>query len=126
MEAEDARRPNREHDRLKKETTRLVNRAKAALARWGVRGFNPKLRKAVDKLEGLATPDGALWYTGQMANILGRLDPSTGAIKEYPLKTPASGPHGLVDDKACVLVRRNQIDEAGAHLELVRHGAGRR
>ena len=34
----------------------------------------------------LATPDGALWYTGQMANILGRLDPSTGAIKEYPLK----------------------------------------
>jgi virginiamycin B lyase len=41
----------------------------------------------------LATPDGALWYTGQMANILGRLDPSTGAIKEYPLKTPASGPH---------------------------------
>jgi virginiamycin B lyase len=48
----------------------------------------------------LATPDGALWYTGQMANILGRLDPSTGAIKEYPLKTPASGPHGLVDDQA--------------------------
>lgn len=46
----------------------------------------------------LATPDGALWYTDQMANILGRLDPSTGAIKEYPLKTPASGPHGLVDD----------------------------
>jgi virginiamycin B lyase len=48
----------------------------------------------------LATPDGALWYTGQMANILGRLDPSTGAIKEYQLKTPASGPHGLVDDGA--------------------------
>lgn len=48
----------------------------------------------------LATPDGALWYTGQMANILGRLDPSTGAIKEYQLKTPSSGPHGLVDDRA--------------------------
>ena len=48
----------------------------------------------------LATPDGALWYTGQMANVLGRLDPSTGAIKEYQLKTPASGPHGLVDDGA--------------------------
>jgi virginiamycin B lyase len=48
----------------------------------------------------LATPDGALWYTGQMANILGRLDPSTGVIKEYQLKTAASGPHGLVDDKA--------------------------
>ena len=48
----------------------------------------------------LAAADGTIWYTGQMANILGRLDPSTGAIKEYPLKTPASGPHGLVDDQA--------------------------
>jgi virginiamycin B lyase len=47
----------------------------------------------------LATPDGAIWYTGQMANTLGRLDPATGAIKEYPLKTPTSGPHGLTDDQ---------------------------
>ncbi len=44
-------------------------------------------------------PDGALWYTGQLANKLGRLDPKTGAIKEYPLKTPDSGPHGLAADK---------------------------
>ncbi len=47
----------------------------------------------------LATPDGAIWYTGQMANVLGRLDPRTGDIKEYPIKTAQSGPHGLVDDK---------------------------
>src|SRR5215472_677996 len=40
--------------------------------------------------------DGALWYTGQMANKLGRLDPKSGEIKEFPLKTPESGPHGLV------------------------------
>jgi virginiamycin B lyase len=26
----------------------------------------------------LATPDGMLWYTGQMANVLGRVDPKTG------------------------------------------------
>src|SRR2546426_12073767 len=44
-------------------------------------------------------PDGALWYTGQLANKLGRLDPKTGEIKEYPLKTPGSGPHGLVADR---------------------------
>jgi hypothetical protein len=37
----------------------------------------------------LATPDGAIWYTGQMANRLGRLDPATGTIKEYPLETPS-------------------------------------
>src|SRR6266404_2338385 len=44
-------------------------------------------------------PDGALWYTGMAANVLGRLDVKTGDIKEYPLKTPKSGPHGLVADK---------------------------
>jgi virginiamycin B lyase len=47
----------------------------------------------------LAARDGSLWYTGQMANVLGRLDPKTGQFKEYPLKTPHSGPHGLVEDK---------------------------
>lgn len=44
-------------------------------------------------------PDGSLWYTGQGANKLGRLDPRTGEFKEYPLKTPDSGAHGLVADK---------------------------
>jgi virginiamycin B lyase len=46
----------------------------------------------------LATPDGAIWYTGQFANRLGRLDPTTGRIKEYPL-TPKAGPHGLTADR---------------------------
>ena len=27
-------------------------------------------------------PDGSLWYTGQRANKLGRLDPQTGQFKE--------------------------------------------
>jgi virginiamycin B lyase len=44
-------------------------------------------------------PDGSLWYTGQGANKVGRLDPKTGEFKEYPLKTPNSGAHGLVPDK---------------------------
>jgi virginiamycin B lyase len=46
----------------------------------------------------LAAKDGSLWYTGQMANVLGRVDPKTGKVKEYPLKTAHSGPHGLVED----------------------------
>ena len=48
--------------------------------------------------DALATRDGAFWYTGQMANVLGRVDPATGTIREYPLKTAHSGPHGLVED----------------------------
>ena len=39
----------------------------------------------------LATRDGAIWYTGQMANLLGRLDPKTGQFREYRLKTPELG-----------------------------------
>ena len=42
---------------------------------------------------------GAPWYTGQMKNVLGRLDPATGKIQEFPLPTPNSGPHGLVSDR---------------------------
>ena len=47
----------------------------------------------------LATADGAIWWTGMYANVLGRLDPKTGVMKEFPLKTPKSGPHGLTADK---------------------------
>ena len=47
----------------------------------------------------LAARDGSLWYTGQMANVLGRVDPKTGKVKEYHLKTAHSGPHGLMEDK---------------------------
>jgi len=46
----------------------------------------------------LAARDGSLWYTGQMANVLGRVDPKTGKVREYKLKTPHSGPHGLKED----------------------------
>lgn len=45
-------------------------------------------------------PDGYIWYTGQTANTLGRLNPATGSVTEYPLPTPRSGPHGLVPDAA--------------------------
>jgi virginiamycin B lyase len=45
-------------------------------------------------------PDGSLWFTEQMVNKLGRLDPKTGEFKEYPLvEGKNSGPHGLVADK---------------------------
>jgi virginiamycin B lyase len=46
----------------------------------------------------LATPDGDLWWTGQMASKLGRLDPRTGRMKEWTTEIPQSGPHGLVND----------------------------
>ena len=46
----------------------------------------------------LEAPDGSLWWTGQYANVLGRVDTKSGAIKEFPVKKPDSQPHGLVAD----------------------------
>lgn len=54
---EDAKRPCREHQSLTEEKTRIVNRMKGMLARFGIRNFNPKLRKAADRLAGLRTPE---------------------------------------------------------------------
>jgi virginiamycin B lyase len=40
-------------------------------------------------------PDGSVWYTGQRAGVLGRLDPKTGDIKRVPLGE-GSAPHGVI------------------------------
>ncbi len=47
--------------------------------------------------------DGYAWYTGQRANLLGRLDPRTGTVREFKLPgdnpPQGHGPHGLINDK---------------------------
>ena len=56
---EDRKRPNREHQNLSSEKTRIINRVKGALIRLGIRNFNPKLRTAAQRLGQLQTPEGA-------------------------------------------------------------------
>ncbi len=58
MEEEDAKRPHRERDGLIQEQTRVVNRMKSALIQFGVRNFNPVLKKAGERLEAVRTPEG--------------------------------------------------------------------
>ena len=58
LEEEDAKRPTREREQLVGKRTGIVNRMKAALVRLGIRGFNPKLRKAPGRLAALRTPEG--------------------------------------------------------------------
>ena len=48
----------------------------------------------------LAARDGSIWWSAQLANKLGRVDPKSGATEEYTLKSAFSGPHGLVEDKS--------------------------
>lgn len=41
--------------------------------------------------------DGTLWYAGQWANLIGRINPATGEMKEYPLPANAK-PHTVTLD----------------------------
>jgi len=47
---EDAKRPHRERETLVGEHTTIINRIKATLAWLGIRSFNPKLKKAQERL----------------------------------------------------------------------------
>ncbi|HLB07682.1 MAG TPA: lyase [Alphaproteobacteria bacterium] len=40
-------------------------------------------------------PDGTVWYTGQVAGVLGRLDPKSGEVERIPLGQ-GSRPHGVI------------------------------
>jgi transposase len=57
IEEEDARRPNREREVLVGERTRIVNRMKATLARFGIRSFKFTLRHADERLNDLRTAE---------------------------------------------------------------------
>lgn len=73
----------------------------------------PILRLGSRPHDPLATRDGYIWYTGQLSNHLGRVDPNTGVAKEFALKTPRTGPHGLIEDK------EGNIWFTGNHAALV-------
>jgi len=58
LQEEDAKRPTRERENLVGERTRIINRMKACLVRFGIRNFKPTLRKAPERLNHLCTPEG--------------------------------------------------------------------
>ena len=51
-------RRRREREHLVRERTRVINRIKATMARFGIRGFKPGLKNAVARLQELRTPEG--------------------------------------------------------------------
>lgn len=106
LEAEDAKRPNRERENLVGERTRIVNRIKACLVRLGVRDFRPTLRKASERLEALRTPEGAPLPPNTLAEMrrdMARLRFVADQIKEIEAvrlqrleQAPDKGPHAMV------------------------------
>ena len=103
---EDAKRPNREHEKLGAERTRILNKIKAALVRLGVRGFKPNLRNAAERLEALRTPEGLPVPPNTLAELrrdLGRLKLVREQIKEIERarerrlkQAPQEGAHPMV------------------------------
>jgi transposase len=82
---EDARRPNREHQHLSEERTRIVCRLKAAMVRHGIRSFNVKLRKAAGRLAELRSPEGVPLPPNTLAELrrdMARLNLVREQIKE--------------------------------------------
>jgi transposase len=69
LEEEDGRRPGREREALVAQKTRIVNSMKSDLVRLGVRNFNPKLKKASEKLEAVRTPEGVPLPPNTMAKL---------------------------------------------------------
>ena len=45
----------------------------------------------------LMTPDGMIWWAGMYGSLIGRLDPETGEMTEWPL-APDARPHSIIDD----------------------------
>ena len=53
-------------------------------------------QRSRDPVEG---PDGRIWWVGQWGNLVGVLDPETGAMREYPLPD-GTYPHSVTLDSA--------------------------
>jgi len=45
----------------------------------------------------LQMEDGTIWWTGQYGSLIGRLNPATGEMKEFPL-APDARPHSIIAD----------------------------
>jgi len=58
IDEEDAKRAHRERETLVGDRTRIINRMKACLVRFGARDFNPVLKYAREKVDALKTPEG--------------------------------------------------------------------
>jgi transposase len=103
---EDAKRPNRERESLVGEQNRIINRMKATLTRLGIRGFNPKLKKAAERLEGLRTAEGEPIPPNTLAElhrdmvrrrlVSDQIRQIEDARLERLKQAPSAGPHAMV------------------------------
>jgi virginiamycin B lyase len=71
----------------------IPGEAQIAFKEWFVPTLGQRSRDPVQ------AADGSIWWAGQFGNLVGRIDPATGAMKEYPLP-PRALPHTVELDAA--------------------------
>src|SRR5207248_4517060 len=101
-----ARRPNREHEHLVGERSRIINRMKATMIRHGIGNFNVKYRKAAERLEEVRGREGMPLAENTLAELrrdMARLALVRAQIKEIEKtrlerlkKAPQEGSHPMV------------------------------
>ena len=106
LEEEDAKRPSRERESLVAERTRIANRMKSTLARLGIRGFKPELRRAPQRLAALRTPedlpmppntlDEIRRDMARLAVVRGQIEEIEQAWLERLERAPDEGPNAMV------------------------------
>ena len=110
LEEEDAKRPNREREQLVGKRTGIVNRMKAALVRLGIRGFNPKLRKAPQQLATLRTTEG------------GTIPPNTLAELQREMAHLSFINEHIKQIEAARLIQLKQAPQHGSNAKVVQLG----
>jgi transposase len=113
LQEEDAKRPTRERENLVGERTRIINRMKACLVRFGIRNFKPTLSKAPERLNELCTPEGDLLPPNTLAElrrdmarlrfIIGQINEIEAARLQRLEQAPVEGPTAMVQLVARVI-----------------------
>lgn len=106
LQEEDAKRPSRERENLVVERTRIVNRMKACLIRFGIRNFKPTLRRAPERLTSLCTPEGGPLPPNTLAElrrdmvrlrfVMDQINEIEAARLQRLEQAPAEGPYAMV------------------------------
>ena len=71
----------------------VPGKAKIKFKEWVVPTLGQRSRDPIE------APDGKIWWAGQWADLIGSIDPKTGAMKEYKLPKDAK-PHSVFHDHA--------------------------
>ncbi|MDJ0944071.1 MAG: hypothetical protein QNJ30_11430 [Kiloniellales bacterium] len=71
----------------------ISGKTKIAFTEWVVPTLGQRARDPAE------AGDGTIWWAGQWGNLIGRIDPATGAMTEYPLPAGAI-PHSVTIDIA--------------------------